>query len=208
MRDLRYAIRTLWKAPIFTLAAVLTLALCIGANTAIYTVVDQLLLRPLPYTQPERLASVATHFELGGASSDEIGQTGSTWQRLHDLATTVDVASAGGTIGVNLVTRDRAEYVRQRRVSAGFFRVLSTPLALGREFTPEEDREGGPAAVILSYPTWTRIFQSDPGVVGRSIMLRGEGHTVVGVLPATFWFGEPVDVWTSLRPSPLGEGGG
>src|ERR1700716_3216125 len=104
MRDLRYAIRVLLKAPAFTITAVLTLALCIGANTAIYSVVDRVLLRPLPYPQPERLAQIVTRFERGGG--DQIGQTGGTWEALRDGVTSLDLATTSGgfgTIGVNMV---------------------------------------------------------------------------------------------------------
>src|SRR5215510_12540147 len=112
VRDLRYAIRVLLKAPVFTSAAVLTLALCVGANTAIYSVVDRVLLRALPYPQPERLAQVVAHFDRHG--NDEVGQTGGTWERLHDHVTTMELATTSGgfgSIGVNLVLGNRAEYV-------------------------------------------------------------------------------------------------
>jgi predicted permease len=211
MRELRYAIRALLKAPVFAATAIVTLALCIGANTAIYTVVDHLLLRPLPYPQPDRLAVVVTHFEREGTTSDEVGQTGSTWLALRELATTVagiDVASVGGTMGINIVTHDRPEYVIERRVSTGFFRILGVPLGVGREFSADEDAAGGPAAVILSHGLWLRAFGGDPGIVGRSIVVRGEPHRVVGVAPARFTFGPRVDVLTPLRPSRHGEGGG
>ncbi len=120
MRDLRYAIRVLLKAPVFTATAVLTLALCIGANTAIYTIVDRVLLRPLPCPEPSRLAQVVTHFDRRG--DDETGQTGATWERLHEGAPTLDIAvTIGASSGVNLVVGDNPEYVKQQqRVLAGF----------------------------------------------------------------------------------------
>src|SRR5262245_30209567 len=124
MRDLRYAIRLLIKAPVFTTTAVLTLALCIGANTAIYTVVDRVLLRQLPYPEPDRLAQVVTQSARGYLG---IGQTGGTWEALVAGVTTVDLATTSGgfgTNGVNMVVGQHAEYVQQQRVSAGFFRVL------------------------------------------------------------------------------------
>ena len=151
MRDLRYAIRVLLKAPTFTIAAVFTLALCIGANTAIYTVVDRVLLRPLPYPQPERLAEVVTRFSRGGIG---YGQTGGTWEALQRGVTSVELATTAGgfgSTGVNMVVGTHAEYVKQQRVSAAFFRVLGVPPAIGREFTADEDRAGGPAAAILSH---------------------------------------------------------
>src|SRR5471032_468646 len=97
MRDLRYAVRVLLKSPAFTITAVLTLALCIGANTAIYTVVDRVLLRPLPYPQPERLAQVITRFDRGGG--DQGGQTGGTWEILHNDAKSLDFATTSGGFG-------------------------------------------------------------------------------------------------------------
>src|SRR5690349_12638483 len=111
MRDLRYAVRVLAKAPSFTAAAVLTLALCIGANSAIYTVVDHVLLRPPPYPDPDRLVELATHFDRNG--NDAIGQTGGVWESLAERVTTVDLATTSGgfgSTGINMIVGDRAEY--------------------------------------------------------------------------------------------------
>jgi predicted permease len=209
MRDLKFAIRLLAKAPVFTLAAVLTLALCIGANTAIYTVVDRVLLRPLPYSQPERLAQVVTHFDRNGY--DAIGQTGAQWEALVAGATSVDLATTSGgfgSIGVNMVIGDHAEYVQQQRVSAGFFQVLGVAPQHGRPFTAEEDRPNGPAAAVLSHPLWMRLFNGEVSALGRSVTLRGEPYTIVGVMPATFSSGGPVDLWTPVRACRTCEGGG
>ena len=208
MRDLRFAVRLLLTAPVFATTAVLTLALCIGANTAIYTVVDRVLLRALPYPQPERLAEVITRFSRGDI---RYGQSGGVWEVLQRGVTSLDVATTAGgfgSTGVNMVVRDRAEYVKQQRVSAAFFRVLGVPPAVGREFTADEDRPNGPAAVILSHQLWTRLFNGDAGAIGRSIALRGEPHTIVGVMPDGFTSGGPVDVWTPVRPCRTCEGGG
>src|SRR5476651_2174799 len=124
MRDLRYAVRVLLKSPAFTITAVLTLALCIGANTAIYTVVDRVLLRPLPYPHPERLAMITRHYEGAGAVEDDLSQTGFTWLALREgAAAVIDLAATSDTGGVNLVAGDRASSVQQQRVSAGYFRV-------------------------------------------------------------------------------------
>jgi putative ABC transport system permease protein len=208
MRDLRYAIRVLLKAPAFTITATLTLALCIGANTAIYTIVDRVLLRPLPYPQPERLAEVVTRFTRGDIG---YGQTGAIWERLQRGVTSVELATTAGgfgSTGVNMVVGTHAEYVKQQRVSAAFFRVLGVPPAIGREFTADEDRANGPTAAILSHRLWMRLFNGDPGALGRSITLRGEPYTIVGVMPDGFTSGGPVDLWTPLRPCRTCEGGG
>jgi predicted permease len=208
MRDARYAIRVLLKAPIFTVTAVLTLALCIGATTAIYTVVDRVLLRPLPYPEPERLAQVTTHFEPRG--NDEVGQTGATWELLREHVRTLDLATSSGgfSAGVNLVAGTHAESVNQRRVSAGFFAVLGVRPVLGREFNADEDRPNGPAAAVLGYSLWMRLFNGDPAAIGRSLTLRGEPHTIVGVMPPGFGRSERIDLWTPVRPCRTCEGGG
>jgi hypothetical protein len=207
MRNFRYAVRVLRKSPVFTVTAILTLALCIGANTAIYTVVDRVLLRSLPYPQADRLAQVVAHFDRGG--DDQTGQTGATWEALRDGVTTVDLAVYSGLgTGVNLVARDRPEYVVQQRVSAAFFRVLGIAPALGREFTTGEDRPQGPAVTVLSNALWRRVFNGDAGAIGRSIALRGEPFTVVGVMPARFIGNAAADLWTPVHASRTGEGGG
>src|SRR5262245_16895369 len=213
MRDLRYALRVLLKSPVFTITATLTLALCIGANTAIYSIVDRVLLRPLPYPHPDRLAVVARHYQ-GAEGEEDFSQAGVTWVALRDGAPKLDFASLTDLLmGVNLVAGGEAEYVTQQRVSAGFFRVLGVMPALGREFSDDEDRANGPAAVILTDRLWRHAFHADPTIVGRSVVLRGEPHTVVGVMPREyeqrgFIASKPVDLWTPLRPSPQGEGGG
>jgi predicted permease len=210
MRDFRYAVRVLLKSPLFTLTAILTLGLCIGANTAIFTVVDRVLLRPLPYPHPERLAMVVRHREGAGISEDEIGQRGLTWTALQDGASsTLDfAATASGAQGVNFALGTQVEYVQQQRVSAGFFRVLGVAPEIGREFSAEEDRVHGPSATMLSHAMWQQVFNGDRSAIGRRVILRGEPYTVVGVMPASFHSAEPVDLWTPLRPSPTGEGGG
>jgi predicted permease len=213
-RDARFAVRMLEKNPGFTIVAILTLALCIGANTAIYTVVDRVLLRALPYPHPESLAEVVTHFE--GHNTDEIGQTGAMWEALAhgvssvDLAVTSGSAASGregfGSTGVNLLVGDHPEYVMEERVSAGYFRVLGVEPAVGRELSADEDRAGGPSATVISYGLWQRLFEGDGAAIGRTVTLRGTPSTIVGVAPAGF--GEGVDVWTPVRASRTGEGGG
>src|SRR5438093_2125084 len=207
MRDVRYAVRALRKTPVFTTAAILTLALCIGANTAILTVVDRVLLRPLPYPHPERLAIVVRSYQRAGEL--DTSQAGVTWVALREAAPHLELASFSDVgSGVNLVANGQPEYVRQPRVSAGYFHVLGIAPAFGREFTDDEDRVNAAAAVILSHGLWAHAFHADPSIVGRSVTLRGEPHTVVGVMPPSFVDNRPADVWTPLRRSATGEGGG
>ena len=217
VRDLRYALRMLRKTPGFTVAAAVTLALGIGANTAVFSVVNALLFMPLPYPHPDRLALLEYHTrDPKFGDNRDVGANGRMWIAVRDYATTIDAAVLGGTAGVNLVASDRAAYVQQQRVSAGYFHVVGIPPVIGREFTREEDLPGGPAVVILNNPLWKTMFNADPSIVGRTIQLRGESYTVVGVLPenfpitqrSSFSGGQGVDLWTPLRPSTKGEGGG
>ncbi len=206
-RDARYACRVLLKAPAFTAAVVLTLALAIAINTAMFSVVDAVLLKPLPYPQPDRLALVVSIAR--GEAEANTSVDGATWELVRDHATTFDraVYSLWPT-GVNVVAGGRAIYVQQQRVGAGFFSVLGVPPIVGREFTAEEDRAGGPAATVLSHRLWRSMFNGDPAVVGTTLMLRGEAATIVGVMPEGFQSGIPADLWTPLRPSTTGEGEG
>jgi predicted permease len=212
-RDLRYAVRILRKNPGFTLTAVLTLALTIGANTAVFSIVDALLIRPLPYPDPERLAVISTKYEVPsrGINSDQQSQDGRTWEMVRDHAQTIDAAVYSDfdlTGGVNLVTAAGPMYVKQQRVGSGFFAVLGVRPFMGREFTRAEDVPNGPALAILSHRLWQNAFEGDPGVIGKAITLKGEPFTVVGVMPAGFQSSVPADIWTPIRPSTTGEGGG
>jgi predicted permease len=216
LASFRYSARQLRKHPSFTITVVATLALCIGANTAVFTVVDRLFFRPPPYPDAGRLAVLATTHRQGGASEVNDSQTGRQWELARDHVPALEVACYGALGGINLVASSRAEYVGNERVSANFFHVLGVPLALGREFTRGEDVPGGPEVAILSNALWRRVFHSDPSVLGRSIELRGTPYTVIGVAPVGFLppghaitkDESGVDVWTPLRPTSNGEGSG
>jgi hypothetical protein len=208
-RDARYALRTLRKSPVFTATAVLTLAVGIGANAAIFSMVDALLLRSLPYPEPERLALVSTVYRTPDQELHELSLTGATWEAVRDHAERIDAAPFSDWVtGVNLFADGRASNVDQQRVGAGFFGVLGVRAALGRSFTTEEDVPQGPAVAVLSHGLWARAFGADPDVLGRSILLRGEPHTVVGVMPEGFRSTAPAEVWTPMRASTTGEGAG
>jgi hypothetical protein len=202
-RNVIYALRQLRRSPGFTIAAIATLGLCIGANTAVFSVIDAALLRPVPYPQPDRLFSVVR--EIRGAPQS--GQDGYGWEALK-RARSLDLAAIGGISGVNLSSHSGASYVQQQRVSSGYFRVLGVPLSLGREFDASEDRPGGQPSVILSYEIWQRLFHGDPSLVGSTVLLRGEAYVVTGITGKGFRPREVVDIWTPLMPSTSGEGGG
>jgi putative ABC transport system permease protein len=209
LRDVRYAIRVLRRTPAFTITAVGTLALVIGANSAVFSLADRILLRPLPYPHPERLAYVQSNFRGPGGSNTSTSADGFLWEALRDHSTKVDrTVFSGGGSGANLVVGSAALFVRQQRVGAGFFRVLGVPPLVGREFTLEEDRPNGPAVAILSHAMWRTLFGGDPSIVGKTILLRGEPCEVIGVMPEGFASTRRVDLWTPLRASTRGEGGG
>jgi predicted permease len=207
-RDFRYACRTFAKHKGFTVATVAILAITIGANAAVYTLVDRLLMRPLPYPQADRLVTIVRHYETAAGTGDSYSVAGATWFAMRDGVPDLDMAMTSGATGVNLTADDQIAYVQQLRVSAGFFRVLGIAPALGREFTSDEDLPSGPSVVVLSHSLWRRTLGADPNVIGRAITLRGEPFVVVGVMPEGFRTSVPVDVWTPLRPSTQGEGGG
>ncbi|MCX6631521.1 MAG: ABC transporter permease [Candidatus Solibacter sp.] len=206
--DARFALRQLRKAPGFTSIVIATLALCIGVNTAVFSVLDAVLLRGAPYPEPDRLAAVVTASPGGGAESINTAQTGALFETVRDHVPGLDVAAHGWPGGANFAGNDRPEYIQQQRVSAGYFRVLGVAPRIGREFNRQEDVPQGMAVAILSHAFWQRAFQGDPTVPGRAISLRGEEFTVVGIMPRDFRTTSPVDVWTPLRPTRDGEGVG
>jgi predicted permease len=209
MHDLRYAFRLIRQNWAFSLTVIVILALCIGANTAVLSVVNAAMVRPLPYPDPDRLGAVVAIFPHG-ENPFENSVDGASWELVRDRVPSLDGAVYGGGFGngVNLGVNGGGAFVHQARVSAGFFRVLGIAPLIGREFNPDEDRDGGAPVVILSHSLWEKYFGSDRNIIGRGIHLRGEPYTVIGVMPAGFRFDEEADLWTPLRPSQKGEGGG
>jgi MacB-like periplasmic core domain len=149
-----YAARQFRKSPVFTVTVLATLALCIGANTAVFSVVDSLFFRPPPYPKPEQLALITTVQRLHGAVYVDTSQDGTQWEAVGAHANLMEAAVFGAAAGVNLVAQDRVEYIGNERVSANFFRVLGVTPLLGREFTREEDVPNGPKLAIISYSLW------------------------------------------------------
>ena len=208
-RNLRLAFRGLARNPLFTTTFVLTLALCIGLGTAVFSVVDAVLWRPLPYPAPQQLANAVLYDPAFGKTPGNTSVDGRTWERVRDEADPLQRAVYSGWVrGVNLTTDQEAAFVQQQRVGAGYFQTLGITPVMGREFVAAEDVPAGPPVAILSHALWTGTFQGNPGILGESIRLKGEAHTVVGIMPADFHSDAEADVWTPLRPSVSGEGGG
>jgi predicted permease len=206
-REFRYAARQLGRSRGFTATVVLTLALSIGANTAIFSVVNALLLKSLPYAHPERMGTIYERVTGAHGSDGLAGIDGERWELLRDGVPALISAVSGGTTGVNLKAAARVQYVQDGRVSAHYFDVLAIQPIVGRNFSEDEDRPHGPEAAILSYNVW-RNFGFDPNIIGQAIQLRSEPYTVVGVLPQGATTPLNADVYTSLQPSRQGEGGG
>ena len=201
-QDLRFAWRMLVKRPVLTLVAVFTLALGIGATTAIFSVVNSVLLRPLPYEQPERLVMIwetnakerndeatasfddYTDFKQARQHFDQIGATSSRW--IFNLTGEVEAQQIGGMF-----------------VSANFFSMLGVKPQAGRFFIEEEDKPDGANVVVLSHSLWQQKFGGRQDLVGQFIRLDGASATVIGIAPAGFHFMEPVDLWRPLARNPI-----
>ena len=180
LRDLRYAIRSLRRSPGFALAAVATLALCIGATTAIFSVVYSVLFRPLPFADPDGLLLVRTTWRQM-TSSFSVGNWADVNRQQHSFEYFVPAHAES----FNLAGTDAPENVTGARVGADYFAMLGVRPALGRSFLAEEDAPGRGDVVVLSDGLWRRRFGSDPRVVGSQVRLDGRPHTVVGVMPAS-----------------------
>jgi macrolide transport system ATP-binding/permease protein len=208
-QNLRFAVRQLWRNPGFTVTVVLTLALSIGANTAIFSVVNALLLKSLPYSHPERMGTIYTRV-TGPLGWDERHHVnGEQWELLRDnVPSLIAGVSATRTSGVYLQADSQVQYLHAGRVSAHYFDVLAIHPIIGRNFSDAEDLPHGTKTAILSYGLWRNIFGSDPNISGKNILLKGEPYTVVGVLPDGVTIPLDADVYTALQASRDGEGGG
>jgi predicted permease len=208
-RDMRYGVRQLMRNPWFAFAVVCTLALSIGANTAVFSVVNALMLKRLPYPQPQRMGTIFMRVLGSEPSESQHWIDGTQWELLRDnVPSLISAVSSGLASGVNLQAGAQAQFVHEGRVSAHYFEVLGIRPSLGRAFTPEEDRPHGPPAVILSYGLWHTLFAGDSDLLGKSIQLKGEPYTVVGILPAGALTPLEADLYTPIQPSRTGEGGG
>jgi putative ABC transport system permease protein len=179
-QDLRYAARTLRKQPTFALAAVLTLALGIGANAAMFSVVDGVLLRPLPYDHPERIVSMDEKSPDGTLNG---GISTTNFLDWRAGSTSFVAMAAVRRINMTLVGREEPVILSGERVSAGYFDVWGTQPVIGRRFRPDEELPGHDRVVVLSHRLWVSQFGADPDLVGRTVTLNNESYTVIGVMP-------------------------
>ena len=196
-KDFRYAVRRLLKRPGFTAIVVITLALGIGANTAIFSVVNGVLLRPLPYPNSDQIVMISGRLDTQGIRN--LGSSLEEFASYRDRNHSFSSVAAYAFRGCDLTGAGDAQRIETARVTGQFFSVLGTPSLRGRTFLIEEDQPGGNQVAILSYGLWQRRFGGDGDIVGKSLILDGVTHTVIGVMPADFQFPSPeIQIWTPL----------
>src|SRR5215510_1410007 len=210
-KDLSYSLRMLRKSPIFTAITGLSLALGIGANSAVFSVINAVLFRPLPYREPERLVMIWEHDIKNGPSQQRAAPNNFLeWKKNNRVFE--EMAAVNSLTPKTLSGAGAPEQVKCHQVSANFFPLLGVEAALGRTFSQKEDmphtvakQEGphGDRVVILSHDLWERYFGGDPKVMGKTVLLDREGHTIIGVLPPAFRFmDQSADVWIPLGLDP------
>jgi putative ABC transport system permease protein len=201
LSDLRHSLRVLTANPGFTTVAVAALALGMGANTAIFSVVNAVLLAPLPYPQSDRMMRIERGFPgMEGGPSVSIPKY-MAWRKANQTFQAMTLYDIWGP-GLNLGSGDRPQQVKAIHVSAEYFQVFGVSPSVGRTFLPQEDQPNGPKATVLSSDLWRSHYASDPSLIGKPILLGGDQYTVVGILPATFHSDPPADVFIPMQADP------
>ncbi len=199
-RDLKHSLRLLGDHLGFTVTAIAALALGIGANTAIFSVVNAVLLKPLPYPGSDRLVQLMLSSQGGTNNVTSIPKY-MVWREQNRVLEAISAYDFGGP-GINLTEGDRPEQIKGIHVSSDYFRLFGAPVVVGRTFSAEEDRPGGGYLVVISSGLWKRRFGSDPNLIGKTISLGGEPYTVLGVTGPEFAPDPPADIWLPLQADP------
>src|SRR5437899_8528705 len=205
MNDLRFAIRQLRKSPGFTSVAIITLALGIGANTAIFSVVEGALLRPLPFPNAQRLVRIYEALDENGARSATLNLSDRTAARFREFGRDIFEDVAGGTGGASTVsvkTGSPAQTVPAARITYNFFNVLGLPPSQGRNFTPEEGTDKAASVAIISDDFWRNTLNSRHDVLGSTIIVDGMPRTIIGVMPKAFRHPYRANLWLPLALDP------
>jgi len=197
LHDIRHALRGLARDPVLALTAAATLALCIGANTTVFSIVNTILLRPLPYSGAERLYWISV---VAGKRRQDI-PAGPDYYVIRKQQRLFEDVGAFTTTTVNWTGLDKPEQVDTTQVTPSFFRVFAAPPLLGRYLTPEEEGPNPPSVVVLSYAFWRNHLGADPQAVGKTMVLDGLTHTIVGVMPQGFDFPHDTGIWRPLAMS-------
>jgi hypothetical protein len=195
-QDLVYALRWLRKNRGFTVLAVLMLAVGIGVNTAMFSVINAVLLQPLPFPEPDRIVWM-------NESGPEIKNRQLSYPNFVDWRQRNQVFESMSLFrgwGVNLTGTDKPENLDTRMVTSDYFKVMRATPVLGRDFTPEDDQPGAAAVTIISYGFWQQRFAGDPNIVGKQILLEDQPHTIIGVAPSNFTHHGPPPLWVLEGP--------
>lgn len=200
LADLRHSIRVLLNSPGFTTIAVAALALGIGANTAIFSVVNTVLLQPLPYSEPDRIMRVERSYPQGVGPSSSIPKF-MAWKKYNHVFADMTIYDSQ-SLGLNLGVGDHPDQVQGMHVSREYFPVFGVTPALGRAFLPEEDLPGGAKATVVSYDLWKSRLGGDPSLVGKPLLLGGSPYTVTGILPQGFRPDPVADVFIPMQADP------
>jgi len=199
MNDLRYALRLLWKSPAFSIIAIATLALGIGANTAIFSVIESSLLRPLPFPNADRLVRLYETFDEKGAPNNALNLADKTVRQWREYGGDIFEGIGAATGGAATVaTGDSTQVFPAARITANFFNVLGLQPALGRNFTEAEDQPNGPRVVLVGYDYWQRNLGGRDDVLGQTIKLDNAPYTIVGVMPKTFRHPYRAEFWLPI----------
>ena len=208
-QNLRFGLRQLRHNPGFTATVILTLTLSVGANTAIFSLVNSLLLKSLPYPHPERMGTIYTRVTGAQPWDERHHLNGEQWDMLRDQVPALIPAISGiRPSGVNLEYGSHVQYVQSGRISAHYLDVLGMQPLIGRNFSEAEDLPHGPKLIILSYSLWKNAFGANPDALGRSVRLKGEPYTIIGVLPDGASTPINTDLYTAIQASREGEGSG
>lgn len=209
-KNIRFAARRAIRTPLFALTVTLVIALAVGVSTALFSLIDVVFLKPLPYPEPERLGIIELQFEASnGVSRDQSSVKGAEWEMVRDHATLFRPAVfSDWSGGVNSAAGDRAFFIKQQRVGHDFFPVLGVSPASGHTFAKEDDVDGAPPVVVISDSLRRKLYGDRMDVAGETLMLRGEPHRIMGTMPAGFNSGMAAEVWTPLKASPKGAGAG
>ena len=198
IRDIRYGVRSLLKRPGFTLIAVVALALGIGANTAIFSLVNAVLLQPLPFAEPDRLVWVWGNIRNGGNRASvsppdflDYRQQNTTFEEF--------AAAIGGPLPLNLTGSGEPERLTGAAVTGNYFKALGTPPALGRTFVLENEKPGNDQVAVLSYGLWQKRFAGDPNIVNKTVVLDGKNFAIIGVMPQGFNFPRAAELWVPIN---------
>ena len=195
-QDLHYAFRMLFKNTGIATVSILTLAVGIGANSAVFSVVDALVLRPLPFEDAERIMTLS--MVQGGRTNELEGISPADFLDWREQNTVFDQISAYISTNVNITGAGDPEYVQGAQVSSDFFGILRVDAVYGRTFLPGEDEPGNDRVAVISHNLWQRRFNSDPNFVGTTLSLNGENTTIIGILPANYNYPVDQDLWPPL----------